>query len=190
MTTARSSIDLHDREPGADPAPPSPAEPHPLARFAAAVTLLGMGLGGFIDGIVLHQVLQWHHMLTAVEEHDAFPNASVASLEANTLADGLFHLASLALVVAGGLWLWRLVHAGYRADARAVVGLLLVGWGLFNLLEGLTNHHLLGLHHVRDDVGDPRPWDVAFLAFSVLLVLAGVALRRAGREGWSAERGQ
>jgi uncharacterized membrane protein len=26
--------------------------------------LMGIGLGGFIDGIVLHQILQWHHMLT------------------------------------------------------------------------------------------------------------------------------
>jgi uncharacterized membrane protein len=25
---------------------------------------MGLGLGGFLDGIVLHQVLQWHHMLT------------------------------------------------------------------------------------------------------------------------------
>ena len=27
--------------------------------------LLGVGLGGFVDGIVFHQVLQWHHVLTA-----------------------------------------------------------------------------------------------------------------------------
>ena len=26
--------------------------------------LYGLGLGGFIDGIVLHQILQWHHMVT------------------------------------------------------------------------------------------------------------------------------
>ena len=26
--------------------------------------LFGLGLGGFFDGIVLHQVLQWRHMLT------------------------------------------------------------------------------------------------------------------------------
>lgn len=30
----------------------------------AAGILLGLGLGGFFDGIVLHQILQWHHMLT------------------------------------------------------------------------------------------------------------------------------
>jgi hypothetical protein len=25
---------------------------------------MGVGLGGFVDGILLHQILQWHHMLT------------------------------------------------------------------------------------------------------------------------------
>jgi uncharacterized membrane protein len=27
--------------------------------------LIGFGVGGFVDGIVLHQILQWHHMLTS-----------------------------------------------------------------------------------------------------------------------------
>jgi uncharacterized membrane protein len=30
----------------------------------APAFIMGLGLGGFIDGIVLHQILQWHHMLT------------------------------------------------------------------------------------------------------------------------------
>ena len=33
-------------------------------RFTLAGILLGVGLGWFVDGIVLHQILQWHHMLT------------------------------------------------------------------------------------------------------------------------------
>jgi hypothetical protein len=31
-----------------------------------AGVFLGLGLGGFFDGIVLHQVLQWHHMVSLV----------------------------------------------------------------------------------------------------------------------------
>ncbi|GAA5038269.1 DUF2243 domain-containing protein [Actinopolymorpha pittospori] len=27
--------------------------------------VLGVGLGRFVDGILLHQVLQWHHMLSS-----------------------------------------------------------------------------------------------------------------------------
>ena len=30
-----------------------------------AATLIGVGLGGFIDGILLHQILQWHNMLSS-----------------------------------------------------------------------------------------------------------------------------
>ena len=67
-------------------------------RFTVAGILLGLGLGGFVDGIVLHQILQWHHMLTATGDH---PADTVAGLEANTLADGLFHAATWVFVVAG-----------------------------------------------------------------------------------------
>ena len=64
----------------------------------APALLLGIGLGGFVDGILLHQVLQWHHMLTSTDEH---PMTTVTGLEANTLADGLFHLATWICVAAG-----------------------------------------------------------------------------------------
>src|SRR5918998_71859 len=66
--------------------------------------LLGIGLGGFVDGIVLHQILQWHHMLTSTSGN---PPTTVAGLEANTLADGLFHAATWVFVAAGSTALWR-----------------------------------------------------------------------------------
>jgi uncharacterized membrane protein len=58
--------------------------------------------------------------------------------------------------------------------------MLLAGWGVFNVVEGVIDHQLLGLHHVRDDLGAPIGWDLGFLAFGVLLVLAGLALARSG----------
>jgi uncharacterized membrane protein len=42
---------------------------------------LGLGLGGFFDGIILHQVLQWHHMLTSA----GFPANNLANLEFNVM---------------------------------------------------------------------------------------------------------
>ncbi|MEC9053245.1 MAG: DUF2243 domain-containing protein, partial [Actinomycetota bacterium] len=60
------------------------------------------------------------------------------------------------------------------------LGGLLVGWGLFNLVEGMVDHHLLGVHHVRDDLGAPLAWDLGFLAVGALLVVGGVLLQRAG----------
>ena len=59
--------------------------------------LYGLGLGGFIDGIVLHQILQWHHMVSDVSR---YPVNTIAGLEVNTLADGFFHLATWVLVLA------------------------------------------------------------------------------------------
>ena len=53
---------------------------------------MGAGLGGFLDGIVLHQILQWHHLLT--DEGD-FPMDTVQGLKDNTVADGFFHVATL-----------------------------------------------------------------------------------------------
>ncbi len=138
--------------------------------------LLGIGLGGFVDGIVLHQLLQWHHLLT---DHGRFPAGTVAGLEGNTVADGLFHLATWLCVAAGATLLVRSWREGRPPPPwRFQVGLLLAGWGLFNLVEGVVDHHILTIHHVRDDVADPLPWDLGFLAFGALLLLAGWALVR------------
>ena len=61
-------------------------------------------------------------------------------------------------------------------------GLLLAGWGVFNLVEGLIDHHLLGVHHVRDDLGAPLSWDIGFLVLR--------AAARGGRLGAAARGDQ
>ncbi|KQT94454.1 hypothetical protein ASG49_06160 [Marmoricola sp. Leaf446] len=140
--------------------------------------LLGIGFGGFVDGIVLHQVLQWHHMISSVP---GSPTTTVAGLEANTLADGFFHVLTWVLVLAGSL----ATVSAWRQDRIAPtwsfhLGLLLAGWGLFNLVEGLVNHQLLGVHHVRDDLGAPLSWDLGFLASGLLFVVVGWGVHRRG----------
>jgi uncharacterized membrane protein len=147
-----------------------------VSRIRAPGILLGIGLGGFVDGIVLHQILQWHHMLSS--EGDYSPT-TVAGLETNTLWDGLFH-AFTWVAVAAGIWiLWRrTTEWRWAFSGRTLVGWMLVGWGLFNLVEGTVDHQLLGIHHVRDDLGGPLRWDVGFLVFGALLVLAGYLLAR------------
>ena len=141
--------------------------------------LMGIGLGGFVDGIVLHQILQWHHMLTG-ERGGESPD-TVAGLEANTLADGFFHVATWVLVAVATYMTVRLWQRGELAPPwRVHGGMLLAGWGAFNIVEGLVDHQILGLHHVRDDLGAPLGWDLGFLAFGFALVVAGVALARSG----------
>jgi uncharacterized membrane protein len=141
--------------------------------------LLGIGLGGFVDGIVLHQMLQWHHMLTGT---DRYPATTVAGLEVNTLADGLFHGATWVFVVVGSVLMYRAWTAGLLAPpARVHYGLVLAGWGLFDVAEGVVDHHLLGVHHVRDDLGGPLGWDLGFLTVGALMLVGGMALTRHGR---------
>ncbi len=140
--------------------------------------LFGIGLGGFIDGIVLHQLLQWHHMVSHVDD---YPMTTLAGLEANTVADGMFHLATwVCVLVASVLTLRGWQQRRLAPSWRFHVGLLLAGWGLFNLVEGLVDHQILGVHHVRDDLGAPLSWDLGFLAFGALLVAGGTAVHRSG----------
>jgi uncharacterized membrane protein len=137
-----------------------------------------LGLGGFLDGILLHQILQWHHMVSHVGD---YPTYTVAGLEANTLADGFFHVATWLFVLAGSVTTLAAWRAGRLAPAWSFhFGLVLTGWGIFDLVEGIVDHHILGIHHVRDDLGSPLSWDIAFLGFGAVLVLGGWALHRRG----------
>jgi hypothetical protein len=61
--------------------------------------------------------------------------------------------------------------------------MLRAGWGVFNLVEGLFDHQLLGFHHVCDDFGAPLAWDLGLLALGVGLVAAGLALSRTRDRG-------
>src|SRR5215213_3790782 len=76
-----------------------------------AAVLMGLGLGGFVDGIVLHQILQWHHMLTG--EQGGEPMSTVAGLQANTLADGFFHVATWIMVAVAS---WLILRAWQEGE--------------------------------------------------------------------------
>jgi uncharacterized membrane protein len=148
----------------------------------AAGVLFGIGLGGFFDGIVLHQILQWHHMLTSA----GYPGDSVANLRVNTLWDGLFHASTYVFVVAGLVILWRRAHRRHLWwSTRLLIGTMLIGFGGFDLVEGLIDHHLLGLHHVNETVpvGQWVYWDLGFLAWGAAMAVGGWGLVRVGRSG-------
>jgi uncharacterized membrane protein len=119
-------------------------------RFpVAAGIFFGLGLGGFFDGIVLHQILQWHHMVTSA----GYPPDTVPNLEFNTLLDGLFHSATYIFVVIGLILLWRTAQKTHLWwSGKMLAGSLLIGFGIFNLVEGIVDHQILGLHHVNETV--------------------------------------
>ena len=146
----------------------------------SAGILLGLGLGGFFDGIVLHQLLQWHHMLTSA----GYPADGVENLEINILFDGLFHALTYIFVLSGLLVLWRAARRPhYFLSGRLLLGTVLIGFGVFNVVEGTVNHHILGLHHVNETVPESRwaYWDIGFLAWGAVMVLAGGVLYRSDR---------
>lgn len=155
--------------------------------FVVGGILLGMGLGGFVDGIVLHQVLQWHH-LVCVTDHCT--PLSVEHLQRQNRQDGFFHLGTLLLTVVGS---YRVFRTAMMPDVPRTpwpfVGATLCGWGVFNFVEGLINHQLLRIHHVLP--GHPYEFaaDIAFLASGVVLFVGGMMmLRRSGVGKISAER--
>ncbi len=134
--------------------------------------LLGVGLGGFFDGIVFHQILQWHHMLSAHA-----PPHSLSNLQLNTLADGLFHGSAWVLTSIGVFVLWASVRGGASLSWSRLIGGLLAGWGGFNTVEGLIDHHILGVHHVRPGP-DELLYDIGFLTWGTIMLAIGVMLLR------------
>ncbi len=152
-------------------------------RVAWGAVILGLGIGGFFDGIVLHQVLQWHHMLTNVE-----PLTGMASFELNTLWDGLFHVFAYVCTLIGIALVWSATSLpNYRWSTMLLAGGLSVGWGTFNVVEGVVNHHILQIHHVRAGPNQPW-WDLGFLVWGGVMLVGGLLLARAGKRdsGWQA----
>ena len=153
------------------------ATPFNRRPLIVAGIVLGLSQIGFFDGIVLHQLLQWHHMFSSIKT-----DATVAGLELNTLGDGLFHLFDWLMTLVGIFLLWR---AAKREDvpwsAQTFVGSLLIGGGLFNLVEGITDHQILGIHHVKPGPNE-LAYDIGFLAIGAILVGVGWILLRSPQQ--------
>lgn len=146
-------------------------------RFSWAALLLGFGLGGFFDGILLHQILQWHHLLSAVRA------GALADLRGQVVADGVFH-ALMYAVASAGLWLASAARAEFQAPRapRLFAAFFFVGFGAWHVVDAVLSHWLTGIHHIRMDVPDPVLWDVLWLAvFGLLPLVAGLEIRRGRR---------
>lgn len=154
-------------------------------RLRVPGVLLGVGLGGFVDGILLHQILQWHHVLsssaTANNPIGTYPVTTVHGLQMNTVWDGLFHTFTWLAVLTGLAILYGRVSSGRRRvwGSRVLWGWIVAGWGVFNVVEGLVDHQILGIHHVMSGRHQTLA-DGLFLLFGAVLWVGGWLIQRSG----------
>jgi uncharacterized membrane protein len=136
----------------------------------AAGALMGIGLGGFFDGILFHQILEVHNMLS-----NWVPRTTLVNEEINMFWDGLFHAFCYIATLIALFMLWRTVaRPDVPLSGQTYFGSLWMGWGIFNLVEGLIDHELLQVHHVYQN--DPHQfllWDMVFLVSGALFLLIG-----------------
>jgi len=144
---------------------------HPLVR---AGIVLGLGFGGFADGIILHQILGWHH-LVCVTAH--CQPTSIEHLQLQNTQDGFFHLGLWLVSLVGTAMLFRAArHTGPEWHGRVLFGAMLAGWGLFNFVEGIIDHQILGIHHVLPGHPHQLWFDLLFLAAGVMFFVIGTRL--------------
>ena len=104
--------------------------------------LIGIGLAGLIDITIFHQILQWHH----ITSNKIIPN-TLESLQMNILWDGVFLAFSLIITIVGVSLLWHASDSKNKnsllSNKWSFIGLIFIGFGGFNIIEGIINHHIL-----------------------------------------------
>ncbi len=153
-------------------------------RATVAGILIGVGMGGFVDGIVLHQMAQWHHMLSNI-----LPPHTMEHMRVNMTWDGLFHALTWLVTLVGILLLRSAAYArAAMPSLQAFTGQLILGWGVFNLVEGVIDHQILRIHNVREGP-HYTAYNLTFLVIGgVLFILLGWLLMRAGRRAGAEAR--
>jgi uncharacterized membrane protein len=131
-------------------------------RNLVAGLLLGVGIAAFVDEVVFHQLLHWHHFYDR------------STLELGLVSDGLFHAFGWFATVGSLFLLADLSRRHAVWWLRWWCGLLL-GAGAFQLYDGVVHHKLLGLHQIRYDV-DLLPYDLTWNTIAIVAILAGVVL--------------
>jgi uncharacterized membrane protein len=127
-----------------------------------AGVLMGVGVAAFIDETVFHQLLHWHH----------FYDKSTSDV--GLVSDGIFHAGGwLAMVV--GLFLFADLQRRKVTVPKRVWAGALMGWGGFQVYDGLIQHKVLGLHQIRYNV-DLTPYDLIWNVTGGLGLVIGIAL--------------
>lgn len=133
--------------------------------------VLGFALGGFFDGILLHQILQWHHPLSLVP--------GVDTIRGQVLWDGYFHALMYLIAAVGLSGLWRSRAQFEQGWGRRLLGSLLVGFGVWHVVDSVLSHWILGIHTIKLDSPNPLVRDLIwFFAFGLLPLFLGWVIGR------------
>lgn len=129
--------------------------------------ILGVGVIGTLDEVILHQLFQWHNFYIHTNEYWRI------------VSDGLFHLFSSAFLLSGAVMLWRQRQVfSTWGETRVLLAGIFFGMGGFNLWDGIVHHKILQVHPVREGVDNMLPYDLGFNGLAVLLLLIGWLLWR------------
>jgi uncharacterized membrane protein len=145
--------------------------------------LLGLWLGGFFDGILLHQILQWHHLLSNVN--------AVQDMRMQIMFDGAFHALMYVIAAIALMKLWRSRAAMNDAAASGRLwGNAFMGFGVWHIVDSFFSHWITGIHRIKIDSPNPLMWDLIwFLAFGVVPAIIGWRmLRKTDTHGGSGGR--
>ncbi len=138
---------------------------------------MGIGMGGFVDGIAFHQILQLHSMLSA-----KLPQDTVVNIKTSMVWDGLFHALTWLTTAISIRLLWNVSkQKNVPWSGRTFFGSLFLGWGIFNLVEGIIDHNILGIHHIVERLG-LSIYDYMFLTSGVVFIIVGLGIIRSGKK--------
>jgi uncharacterized membrane protein len=149
-----------------------------INQATAAGVVLGVGMGGFVNGVLFHTILCSRAIRSTVN-----PPLTMTGVHTNMRWDGFFHTFIWLVTLLGIFMLWNVArsHAARATrlpTTKTFVGAMTLGGGLFNLIEGVIDRRLLTLHNVGELTASSL-WNVAVLAIGgALMVMVGAALMR------------
>jgi len=126
--------------------------------------LFGVGLAAFLDEVIFHQVLHWHHFYDQ------------ATTDIGLISDGLFHAFSWFLTI-GGLFLFADLRRREALQIKKWWGGVFFGLGAFQLYDGTIQHKVMKIHQIRYNV-DVIPYDIVWNLIAIGFLMVGWQLMK------------
>lgn len=122
----------------------------------------GLGFVAFLDEMVFHQLLHWHH----------FYDKSTTSI--GLISDGLFHAFSWFATVAS-LFMVADLRRKNAWNKKRWISAALIGAGGFNLYDGIIQHKIFKIHQIRYNV-EIIYYDIVWNGLAAIILMIGILL--------------